>query len=107
VSARWSQAEIEAMSAFERARLGIPFVTTQRKAERFTEAWWAEGYPDWLLEAIYQDLSKRNLRDYSNDATRELAGRLGAIRFERNHRKALGTYQGREILKATFHAQAA
>ena len=44
-------------------------------------------YSPGLLDAVIDDLSRRNLRDYSNHATRWTAERLSEARAERRRRK--------------------
>lgn len=45
------------------------------------------SYPDWLLDAVIDDLGKRNLRNYQDNETRWLAGRASAARAERRRRR--------------------
>lgn len=47
---------------------------------------------DYVLEAVINDLGKRNLSDYRDHETRWCADRLRAARAERRKRKAAGTY---------------
>jgi hypothetical protein len=46
-------------------------------------------YPDWLLDAVIDDLGRQNLRDYGNHETRWKAERSSAARAERRRRKTL------------------
>jgi hypothetical protein len=55
--------------------------------EDVTHAKMAAGLSEVALEGIYADLSKQNLRDYSNNEVRWKAGRLKAIAAERRRRK--------------------
>lgn len=45
-------------------------------------------YEDALLERVYWQLRRQNLRDYSDDETRWKAERLKAVAAERRARKA-------------------
>jgi hypothetical protein len=55
---------------------------TQTQAHALT----VSQYSDDLLEAVFQDLSTQNLRNYKDHETRWKAERLTAIRAERNKR---------------------
>lgn len=65
----------------------------------WTHADTAASYSDTLLEAVYRELRKQNLRNQENHTIRWKAQRLKAVAAERRTRKTLGTYSPSQLTK--------